>query len=227
MHPTSPPPNTSGTAYRETYAYLCSMMPEPADEDAEATASRDRQAMDAVVALTPYDLFEARLAARIVAMDAHCAESLRLAALYATIDPPEARRCRAQAALMARQSDASLRTLKRIHADRDKALAAAHRAATEETGCWFHDAPAPAPKPDPAPEPDRFSRMTEAEQYAVIYPDRAARIRAAGGLPADATFGPPEPRLVRAIVDGTSPILLALDRHGVPEHGTPSLETAS
>ena len=103
MHPTSPPPNVSGTAYRETYAYLCSMMPEPADDDPEATASRDRQAMDAVVALTPYDLFEARLAARIVAMDAHCAESLRLAALYATIDPPEARRCRAQAALMARQ----------------------------------------------------------------------------------------------------------------------------
>jgi hypothetical protein len=221
MHPTSPPPNVSGTAYRETYAYLGSMMPEPADDDAEATAIRDRQAMDAVVALTPYDLFEARLAARIVAMDAHCADNLRLAALYTTIDPPEARRCRAQAALMARQSNASLRTLKRLHADRDKALAAAHRATTEETGCWFDDAP------EPAPGPDQFSQLTEAEQYAVIYPDRAARIRAAGGLPADATFGPPEPRLVRAIVEGTSPILLALDRSGVPEHETASLEPAS
>jgi hypothetical protein len=205
------------------------MMPEPADDDAEATAIRDRQAMDAVVALTPYDLFEARLAARIVAMDAHCAESLRLAALYTTIDPPEARRCRAQAALMARQSDASLRTLKRIHADRDKALAAMHPLAMEQAGYWFKDVSVPGPDrdPEPAPAPDQFSQMTEAEQYAVIYPDRAARIRAAGGLPADATFGPPEPRLVQAIVRGTSPILLALDRQGVTMNATASLETAS
>src|SRR5215469_16019066 len=149
MHPTSPPPNVSGTAYRETYAYLCSMMPEPTDDDAEACAIRDRQAMDAVVALTPYDLFEARLAARIVAMDAHCAESLRLAALYTTIDPPEARRCRAQAALMARQSDASLRTLKRIHADRDKALAAMHPMAMQQAGYWFKDVSVPGPDGDP------------------------------------------------------------------------------
>ena len=61
----------------------------------------------------------------------------------------------------------------------------------------------------------------------MIYPDRATRIRAAGGLPADTTFGPPEPRLVQAIVHGTSPILLALDRHDVPSRATPSLEAVS
>jgi hypothetical protein len=55
--------------------------------------------------------------------------------------------------------------------------------------------------------------LTEAERYAVIYPDRAARIRAAGGLPADLDFGPPEPALVRDIVHGASPDLPAPDRH--------------
>ena len=53
--------------------------------------------------------------------------------------------------------------------------------------------------------------MTEAEQYAVMHPDRASRIRAAGGLPQRCDFGPPEPELVQAIVSGTSPVLCALD----------------
>ena len=52
----------------------------------------------------------------------------------------------------------------------------------------------------------------EADRYAVMYPDRAVRIRAAGGLPADLDFGAREPELVPDIVHGTSPILLALDR---------------
>jgi hypothetical protein len=37
-------------------------------------------------------------------------------------------------------------------------------------------------------------------------------IRAGGGLPARVTFGPPEPELVEELVNGTSPILRALDR---------------
>jgi hypothetical protein len=53
--------------------------------------------------------------------------------------------------------------------------------------------------------------MTEAERYAVLYPDRAARIRANRGLPARLDFGPPEPHIVEAIATGTSPILRALD----------------
>ena len=46
----------------------------------------------------------------------------------------------------------------------------------------------------------------------MLYPDRAARIRAAGGLLATPDFGPPEPDLVDAIVNGSSPVLQALDR---------------
>jgi hypothetical protein len=53
--------------------------------------------------------------------------------------------------------------------------------------------------------------MTEAERYAVLYPDRAARIRANRGLPARLDFSPPELHIVEAIVTGISPILRALD----------------
>jgi hypothetical protein len=56
----------------------------------------------------------------------------------------------------------------------------------------------------------------EAEQYAIHYPKRAQLIRRLGGLPANCSFGPPEPDLVRAIVIGTSPALRALDQ---PETG--------
>jgi hypothetical protein len=35
-----------------------------------------------------------------------------------------------------------------------------------------------------------------------MYPDRVRRIRAAGGLPPDLDFGPPEPEIVDAILRG-------------------------
>ena len=54
--------------------------------------------------------------------------------------------------------------------------------------------------------------LTEAEQYAVIYPQRAALIRRLGRLPDNPSFGPPEPALVRALVHGRTPVLLALDQ---------------
>ncbi|MGC1408722.1 MAG: hypothetical protein WA864_07235, partial [Acetobacteraceae bacterium] len=88
-----------------------------------------------------------------------------------------------------------------------------HPAAMERAGYWFHEIPNAAPAPEPTPPaPAPFDQLTEAERYAVMYPDRAARIRAAGGLPAAPDFGPPEPELVHAIVHGSSPLLLALDR---------------
>lgn len=98
-----------------------------------------------------------------------------------------------------------------------------HPAAMERAGYWFRDASAPAPPPSPAPaastDPDpaisSFSALTEPEQYALLYPERAARIRAARGLPACLDFGPPAPDIVEALVNGTSPILRALDRHPV------------
>src|SRR5271166_5157278 len=101
-------PNNSGANYREFFAQLCGELPPSPGDSPDARAARERRAMDAVVALHPDDAFEARLAVRVVVMDAHAADALRSAGL-AVNDAMEMRRCRAQAASMARQSDAALR----------------------------------------------------------------------------------------------------------------------
>ncbi|MBV9756084.1 MAG: hypothetical protein JO047_03445 [Alphaproteobacteria bacterium] len=62
---------------------------------------------------------------------------------------------------------------------------------------------AEAPNPDP---------LAEAEQYAALYPERAALIRRFGRVPADASFGPPDADLVQTLVTARTPALLALDR---------------
>ncbi|HEY2616095.1 MAG TPA: hypothetical protein VGI78_02035, partial [Acetobacteraceae bacterium] len=89
---------------------------------------------------------------------------------------------------------------------------------------WFRDVSVPLPEPVQAPPPDpvaapnpgrnedNFGSLTEAEQYAVIYPARAARIRAHRGLPPNLDYGPPEPAIIEDLVHGCSPILLALDQ---------------
>jgi hypothetical protein len=223
-------PDAPASNRREIFAMLCRELPPPVDATPEVRAVRDMGAMDAVEALHPMDAFEARLAVRIVAMDAHAGDGLRLAGL-AVDDPPEVRRCRAQAASMARQSNSALRTLLRMQATRDRQLAAMHPAAMERAGYWFREvsvpepaasrAPADAPQPaeaqsaearsaearsteaqsaEPWPEPTQAEIDAEAERYAVIYPDRAARIRAAGGLPVRLDFGPPEPAIVAALL---------------------------
>jgi hypothetical protein len=50
-------------------------------------------------------------------------------------------------------------------------------------------------------------------EYRRTQADRATRIRAAGGLPPRLDFAPPEPEIVEALVNGTSPTLRALDQH--------------
>ena len=168
----------------------------------EARAAHDQHLMDAVAALHPEDDFEARLAVRIVAMGVHADDALRSAGLAAG-DPMEVRRCRAQAVSMARQADSTLRTLRRMQADRDKALAAMHPAAMERAGYWFHEISVPAPAPRPAeagPEPAPARILDEVELFEVMHPDRAARIRAAGGLPPDLDFGPPPPHIVAGLL---------------------------
>lgn len=88
--------------YRETYAYLCSMLDGLPAASPDDEARRNDSAMEAVAALYPDDAFEAKLAANIVAMQLHVADTLRCAA-RAVNDPAEQRRCRAQATSMARR----------------------------------------------------------------------------------------------------------------------------
>ena len=131
MHPEPPTANR-----REIFARLCGELPPPVPDTPDLRAARDEDSMDAVVALHPADAFEARLAVRIVAMDAHAGDCLRSAGL-AVDDPEKIRRCRAQAASMARQADAALRSLQRIQATREKQMAEKHPAAMERAGYWF------------------------------------------------------------------------------------------
>jgi hypothetical protein len=63
-----------------------------------------------------------------------------------------------------------------------------------------------SPPAQAAPDP-----IAEAEHYAVIYPERAALIRALGRVPDDA-FGPPDDDLVQALLSARTPALAALDR---------------
>ena len=51
--------------------------------------------------------------------------------------------------------------------------------------------------------------MARPNSNVVMYPDRAGRFRAAGGLPARLDFGAPKPEIVAAIVRGTAPIFCA------------------
>jgi hypothetical protein len=225
-------PNLPDAIAREVFATLCASLPAPITATPDAGASRDDVAIAAVAALHPTNAFEAKLAAAIVLAEAHYADSLRQAAEYRD-DLATTCRCRSQAMAMLRQMRALLRDYQRMQAERDKALAAMHPAAMERAGWWFREASVAAPEPAsaqpasaqpasaqpaasaPAAVPARrqFSDLTEAEQYALLHPARAARIRAAGGLPAPCDFGPPDPAIVEHLVHGSSPILLALDRH--------------
>jgi hypothetical protein len=206
----TPTGTPAGANYREYFAELCRELPPVPDEDLEARAARQNSAMDAVVALHPENAFETRLAVRIVATDAHAADALRAAALAAG-DAEKVRQCRAQAASMARHSDAALRALLRIQTIREKQEAAMHPAAMARAGYWFKEVSVPGPDPDPGPSPTQPKSEPEPDidaevrLYAALYPDRVARIRAAGGLPPRLDFGPPEPEIVAALLRGAVP----------------------
>jgi hypothetical protein len=100
---------------------------------------------------------------------------------------------------------------------RSKAETEMHPAAMERAGYWFHEVSVPAPPVPLVPTEDAaepvLDPVAEAEHYALIYPDRAALIRAHGGLPPRLTFGPPEPDIVAALVNGASPALCAIAPH--------------
>jgi hypothetical protein len=163
----------------------------------------------------------------------------------ARIDPDELRRCRAQAASMMRQADSGIRTLLRMQAAREKAEDAARPAAMERAGYWFRSVTAPEPDQraspgsiggpaEPTPEPaagspnlthepsaanppkPEYGAMTPAERYVTLYPDRAAAVLGAGGLPASVTFPPPQAAVIAELLTSTSPIVHAFRQANQP-----------
>jgi hypothetical protein len=116
---------------------------------------------------------------------------------------------------MMRQMQSALRTLQRMQAARQNTAAASAPGENQPTQPTAprHDA-SPATRDPAAPNAaTRPDPLTAAENYAVLYPIFAARIRASGGLAGlDPAITPPDPAIVEALVNGTSLLLCALDQ---------------
>jgi hypothetical protein len=208
---------------------LRGLLPPPETDTPEAEARRDRAAIARVASMLPANDEEADLASRCVAHAAYAMDCLRLARGYRATDHAYFLKCTAQAASTERKAQSARSLLLRLQTERRKRQA--DNAAADQDAWTEHCAigmmanalgdaspealPEPSPPPPPAPQsaeepvPDL---VAEADRYAVIYPQRAARIRSLGGLPQPCDFGPPPPELVDAIVTGTSPTLRALEK---------------
>ena len=205
--------DTPAANRREIFARLCRELP-VGRRNPDLRAERDEDAMDAVVALHPDDAFEVRLAVQLSPWTPTPATSY--ARRPRRQRPRGGARCRAQATSMARQADAALRSLLRLQAIREKQLAEKQPAAMERAGYWFKEIMLPDPSPpaassDVEPERTEADIDAEAELYIAMYPDRAERIRAAGGLPARLDFGAPGPEIVARLLkakrlNGKSPM---------------------
>ncbi|MEJ0015077.1 MAG: hypothetical protein WDN25_00660 [Acetobacteraceae bacterium] len=175
--------------------------------------------------MLPANIEEAKIAARAVSADAQASDCIRHARRWFS-DHAAAMRCHAQASLMMRTANAARALLLRLQTARHKREAVTANcdkdAWTEHCAAGLMAAgrdaapapPAPPPAPPAAHEDagEMFARYDEAEQYAVTYPQRGAEIRAYGGVPPTARYGPPEPEMVRALIASTSPILRKIDQ---------------
>jgi hypothetical protein len=155
----------------------------------------------------------------VVAAEFHAKDALR-AALRFFNDPSAAERCCRQHALMMRTVHSGLRALLRMQAERHKAEDAKRPVALLRAGHLHSGTLPPEPDPQPcppaAPEPQAtpmptFENMTEAEQFAVLYPDRAVAIRHHGGMPPRAKFPPPGDAIIAETITSNSPVFRNLD----------------
>ena len=235
---TTPPPTPSSSlslqlprdVFHNLIHTLTAALPAPIPDTPEARAIRDNAAIARVASQLPANAEEADLASLGVLATAHAHECLRRAGEY-NPETPLHQKFSNRADSMMRQARGFRSLLLRVQAIRQKREA---NPAAREQAAWIEHsatglmadalgrprsvpifeptAPAPAAQPQPERDPDdKFAAMTEAEQYATLYPKRAAQIRVHRGLPPRCSFGPPEQELIDAILASTSPVLLALD----------------
>ena len=219
-------PQDDFTRTRDGYYFLIdtfsSTLPIPPNETPESRNQRMQAAIASVAGLCPVGLAEARLAARYVAADDHASDCLRLVNQLHH-DLPMQLKCRAQSVAMARQSESALRALMRLQAIRLKrdskpetaaaAEWAEHIATQAMTAALTKGARETDPSPPEEAPPD--TELSDVQLYEAMYPERAALIRSHGGIPANVSFGPPEPEMVQAL------------RAGQPRSGESIYETTS
>lgn len=125
---------------------------------------------------------------------------------------------RAQASLMARTCQATLRSLLNLQATRKPAKATQSQPRRPEAATV---ATAGAQSPQtcslPARIYDPLAHLSEPERYCATHPGPAARIRAERGLPKRLNFPAPKRDIVQAIVHGTGPFFTALDEARCPK----------
>jgi hypothetical protein len=192
---------------RHTLYVLTGALPPPLSDFPEELAIRGQAAITALADLHPANAYEARLAARAVATDAHAMDCLCQAAVPAT-HPDEVRRCRAQANAMMRASESALRSLRALQATRAKPETAAPAVAASEARQFQPQAVEAV-----AIEASHPDIAAQADEYARSHRKRAALIRRLRRLPERIDCGPIAPELVNAIITGTSAILRSLDSH--------------
>jgi hypothetical protein len=130
-------PDLPESTAREIAYRLCQSLPHPEPDTPEARATRADDAVAAVASLCPADAFMARIAADMVALEAHATDSLDQAA-HLRNDLAGAQRCRAQAIAMFRQMRNLWRDYRNVEAQRDKAFNEMHPAHMERSGYWFY-----------------------------------------------------------------------------------------
>jgi hypothetical protein len=205
-------------------------LPPPEIDTPEEIARRDNAAIAKVAALLPVTAAEADLARQAVSASTYAADCLRLARQYRD-DPKPYLQSLAQSASQQRQSMRALTLLQRMQAERrrqdaDAALAGTN-AWTEHIALSYMAAaldrpplrPPATPEPSPPSSPPtpaepaepQADPVAEADFYARLHPRRTAEIRRLGGLPSPCIYGPPEEPVLRQLVHGRSPTLLALD----------------
>jgi hypothetical protein len=226
--PADPFHQLPNAVFRTIIADIYSDVVPPTLTDAELIAERVRAAIAEIASMCPANAEEARIALRVVTADAQARDCIRHARMLFN-DPTPAMKCQAQASLMLRTANASRAQLLRVQAARRKREA---DPATCNQDAWTIHAtegfllaangqqvpePPPRPEPEPPAPPSptathQTTQLAEAEHYAILYPNRAAEIRAHGGVPPIARYGPPDAKLILQIVSSASPILQQIDK---------------
>ena len=220
--------------YRTIIADLYAFVPSPQLTDPDLIADRVHAAIAEIATMVPVNADEAQTALRVVIANAHAKECFRQARSLFN-DPAAAMKCEAMANNLQRTANAARALLLRVQAARRKREAVQQACAQD---AWTIHAtegyllkaaghptavlPQPVNRPvtEPAspssapaaPDDDKFARYDVAEQYAALYPRRAAEIRAHGGIPPTATWGRPDQETVTALLTSNSPLIQQIDQ---------------
>ncbi len=225
--PADPIEQLPKAVYRTIIADLYAFVPSPDLTDPELIAERVLAVISDIASMVPVNADEASFSLSVFLADAQARDCMRHARMHFN-DAGIAMKCRAQASHCKRTANAARALLLRVQAARHKREAVPQ--SCEQDAWTIHASESyllaadgqrvAAPPPPPsavAPGDAGEPRHTAAETYAIMYPQRAAAIRAYGGMPPDAAFDRPPPRLLSALHASTSPILQRIDEQRTAE----------